>query len=118
MRGDSEASASNLPALAAGLGTVTGGSIFAASLDSGPLGLRLAQSSPDEEIQAPVLLAQGDADPLVTPAAEAAYVKAECATGTTLAYRTYPGLDHLSLVAASSPLIPELIFWIQDRFDG
>jgi hypothetical protein len=45
-------------------------------------------------------------------------VKAECATGTTVDYRTYPGLDHLALVAASSPLIPELISWTQDRFDG
>lgn len=101
-----------------GTALATGSSVFAVSVDSGPLDLRLTQNSPKHEIQAPVLLAQGDADPLVTPAAQAAYVKSECSTGTTLDYRTYPGLDHLSLVAASSPLIPELISWTQDRFDG
>lgn len=29
-----------------------------------------------------------------------------------------PGLDHLSLVAANSPVIPELISWTQGRFGG
>jgi hypothetical protein len=101
-----------------GTALATGSSVFAASLDSGPLGSHLAQNIPDQKIQAPALLAQGDANPLVTPAAQAAYVQTECATGTTLDYRTYPGLDHLSLVATSSPLIPELISWTQDRFDG
>jgi alpha-beta hydrolase superfamily lysophospholipase len=78
-----------------GTALATGNNVFVGSLDSGPLGSRLAQNIPDQKIQAPVLLAQGDADPLVTPAAQAAYVKTECTTGTTLDYRTYPGLDHL-----------------------
>jgi alpha-beta hydrolase superfamily lysophospholipase len=94
------------------------GEIFAVSPSSGPLGIRLAENIPTQKIRAPVLLAQGEADPLVIPAAQAAYVKTECGTGTTIDYRTYPGLDHLSLVAATSPLIPELISWTQDRFDG
>lgn len=97
---------------------VAGGAIFAVSPSSGPLGARLAGNVPAQKIQASVLLAQGEADPLVTPAAQAAYVKTECATGTRLDYRIYPGLDHLSLVAATSPLIPQLISWTQDRFDG
>lgn len=101
-----------------GTALAAGGGIFAVGPSSGPLGTRLAENSPTGKIQAPVLLAQGGADPLVTPAAQAAYVKTECATGTTLDYRTFPGLDHLSLVAASSSLIPELISWTQDRFDG
>jgi alpha-beta hydrolase superfamily lysophospholipase len=108
------------PEVFVSLGTAlaTGNGIFAVSPDSGPLGQRLAQNSPPGKIQAPVLLAQGEADPLVTPASQAAYVKTECGEGTTLDSRTYPGLDHLGLVAASSPLIPELISWTQDRFDA
>jgi len=31
---------------------------------------------------------------------------------------TYEGVDHVGLVEASSPLIPELLAWTQDRFDG
>jgi len=107
------------PEVFVSIGTaVAGGGIFAVSPSSGPLDTRLTEDIPAQKIQAPVLLAQGEADPLVTPAAQAAYVKTECATGTTLDYRTCPGLDHLSLVAATSPLISELISWTQDRFDG
>jgi alpha-beta hydrolase superfamily lysophospholipase/uncharacterized membrane protein HdeD (DUF308 family) len=95
-----------------------GNDIFAANPTSGPLGQHLTANSPTQKIQAPVLLAQGEADPLVTPTAQAAYVRAACATGTTLDYRTYPGLDHLSLVADTSPLIPALIAWTQDRLNS
>ena len=33
-------------------------------------------------------------------------------------FRTYPGLDHLSLVAADSPLTPTLVAWDQARLAG
>jgi hypothetical protein len=107
------------PEVFVSIGTaLAAGGIFAVTPSSGPLGTRLTENSPTQKIQAPVLLAQGDADPLVIPAAQAAYVKTECGTGTTIDYRAYPGLDRLSFVAATSPLIPELISWTQDRFDG
>jgi len=95
-----------------------GNSIFAVNPDTGRLAHRLTQNIPTQKIQAPVLLAQGEADSLVSPSAQAAYVKTECATGTTIDYRTYPGLDHLSLVADASPLVTQLISWTQNRFDG
>ena len=31
---------------------------------------------------------------------------------------TYPGLDHMGLVGADSPLIPQLVEWTLARWDG
>ena len=67
---------------------------------------------------APLLVAQGDADPLVLPAMQRQWVAARCAAGQQLDVRSYPGLDHLSLVAADSPLTPVLVAWAQARLAG
>lgn len=92
--------------------------VFAPGALDGPIGERLRANSPDGPIPVPVLLAQGDADPLVLPAQQAAYVARRCAAGTVLDARVYPGLDHLTLVAADSPLTPDLLAWTAARFAG
>jgi hypothetical protein len=52
------------PEVLVSIGTaVAGGGIFAVSPSSGPLGTRLTENIPAQKIQAPVLLAQGEADP-------------------------------------------------------
>jgi hypothetical protein len=66
----------------------------------------------------PVLLFQGEADLLVLPSSQAACVKTDGGTGTTLDYRTYSGRDHRGLVANDLLLVPELVPWTQDRFEG
>ncbi len=78
----------------------------------------LIANVPSGSIDVPMLLAQGAADQLVIPAAQEAFVAERCAGGDTIEYREYAGLDHLPLVEADSPLIPDLIQWTQDRFDG
>jgi hypothetical protein len=95
-----------------------GGSVFAEDATSGAFGARLAENVPSGAIDAPLLLAQGAADPLVLPAAQDAYVQQRCADGHAVDYRTYPGEDHLSVVADDSALIGDLLQWTQDRFDG
>jgi uncharacterized membrane protein HdeD (DUF308 family)/alpha-beta hydrolase superfamily lysophospholipase len=95
-----------------------GGSVFAEDATSGTFGARLAENVPSGAIDAPLLLAQGAADPLVLPAAQDAYVQQRCADGHAVDYRTYPGEDHLSVVADDSALIGDLLQWTQDRFDG
>ena len=92
--------------------------VFDADPNGGALGRRLRENTPTGAVQAPVLLGQGEADPLITPAVQAAYVSGRCALGGRLDYRTYPGRDHVGVVAAGSPLIPDLLAWTQDRFDG
>jgi alpha-beta hydrolase superfamily lysophospholipase len=69
-------------------------------------------------VSAPLLVAQGDADPLVLPTMQRQWVAGRCAAGQQVDFRTYPGLDHLSLVAADSPLTPTLVAWAQARLAG
>jgi uncharacterized membrane protein HdeD (DUF308 family) len=97
---------------------VTGSSLFTGDLTAGAAGTRLAENTPTGPIEAPLLVAQGLADSLVSPQVQADFVAARCRAGEPLYYRTYPGLNHVPLVAADSPLIPELVAWTQDRFAG
>jgi len=47
-----------------------------------------------------------------------AYVRQECATGTRVAYHTYPGRDHVGIFDGQSPLLPDLMQWSRDRLAG
>lgn len=85
---------------------------------TGPFGRRLAENVPSGPVEAPLLVGQGGADTLITPRAQDAFVAGLCAGGQPVDYRTYEGHDHLSVVAADSPAIAELLEWTQDRLDG
>jgi uncharacterized membrane protein HdeD (DUF308 family)/pimeloyl-ACP methyl ester carboxylesterase len=95
-----------------------GWSSFSSGLAEGALGERLVQNTPTGTIEAPLLLGQGETDPLVLPDVQAAFVEARCADGQAIDFRTVPGRDHVGVVAADSPLVPELVAWTQDRFAG
>jgi pimeloyl-ACP methyl ester carboxylesterase len=84
----------------------------------GAFAARLRENIPTGRIPAPLLIGQGGADSLVVPAAQDAYVKARCAAGQQVDYRTYPGRDHVPLVEPDSPAIPDLITWTKDRLAG
>lgn len=90
--------------------------IFAGDPTYGALGARLHENSAEVPISSPVLIAQGDRDELVLPAVQDAYVERRCKAGQRMAYRVYPGRDHLSLVATGSPLEADLIAWTRARF--
>jgi alpha-beta hydrolase superfamily lysophospholipase len=95
-----------------------GGRIFATSGADGALGARLAANVPSRPIAAPLLLAQGAADDLVDPQVQARFVASRCAAGQVIDFRRYAGRDHLSVVAAESPLTAELMTWTRERFAG
>lgn len=92
--------------------------VFPDAVLDGDLGATLRENTPTGPWPAPVLVAQGLADPLINPGMQQDWVNARCAAGEPIDYRTYPGLDHLSLVAESSPLIPQLVQWTLARWDG
>lgn len=92
--------------------------IWAKDPTTGAAGARLRENTPLGPIPMPVLVAQGEADPVVTPSAQAEYVRQRCTAGGRVDYRTYPDRDHLSLVGAGSPVITDLLQWSQDRLDG
>ncbi len=92
--------------------------IFRDDPTQGALGARLLENRAPITRDAPVLLLQGDADPLVLPSVQAAFVRDECARGGLIDYRTFAGEDHLSLVAPDSPAEAALLDWTRARFAG
>ena len=85
---------------------------------TGAFGDRLAQNVPSGPIAAPLLVAQGSADSIVVASSQDEYVAARCADGYPVDHRAYDGLDHVALVEADSPLVPDLVAWTRDRFAG
>ncbi len=64
-------------------------------------------------IRAPLFIGQGATDPLVLPAVQAGFVKSLCAAGETVAYRTYPGVQHVDVGLAA---MSDVTAWIADHF--
>ncbi len=92
--------------------------IWSKNPDTGALAIRAKQNVPTLPIAAPLLIAQGGADTLVLPKAQASYVAGRCAVGEKLDYRIYPGEDHMGVVTGESPLLGDLLTWTADRFAG
>lgn len=92
--------------------------IFVDSALEGTLGDVLRANTPTGQIDVPVLIAQGGSDSLVLPSMQERWVAQSCQAGQSLDYRVYPGLDHLPLVAADSPLTDQLVGWTVDRLEG
>lgn len=84
----------------------------------GAFGDLLKQQEPVGPFPAPLLVAQGEADTLVKPQLQRDWVAARCSSGTEVDYREFPGLGHVDLVGADSPLTPQLIAWTLDRWSG
>jgi len=102
-----------------GLSTLLGGrSIWSVRPDSGAFGDRLRQNVPAHPIGVPVLVGQGAADTTVPRTVQDGYVRQECATGTVVDYRVYPGRDHVGIFDGQSPLLPDLLQWSRDRLAG
>jgi pimeloyl-ACP methyl ester carboxylesterase/uncharacterized membrane protein HdeD (DUF308 family) len=95
-----------------------GQSVWAADPGTGAFGDRLRENIPTGSMPMPVLVAQGQDDSVVPADSQADYVRGRCAAGGRVEYRTYPGRDHVGLIAVDSPLIPDLVQWTQDRLDG
>ena len=93
-------------------------SIFGADPTAGALGARLAANVPNARLDIPQLIAQGEDDELVLHDVQARFVRRKCEDGQNVDFRTYPGRDHLSVVAPDSPFIAKLVAWTRQRFAG
>lgn len=100
------------------LGTQVPNQVFPDELLAGPFGDQLKAQTPTGPFPAPVLVAQGLDDPLVLPRLQQGWVNDRCESGEVIDYRTFEGLSHVSLVAADSPLTPQLVEWTLDRWSG
>lgn len=99
-------------------GTQIPNQLFPDSALNGALGKKLSAQEPVGPFPAPVMVAQGLADPLVKPELQSKWVEARCAAGEEIDFREFKGLGHVDLVAANSPLTPEIVSWTLDRWDG
>ena len=77
---------------------------------------RLDQNTPDSPMHAPVVIAQGLSDIVVSPSTTDAYVDGRCAAGQQLEYWTFAGRDHLTIIQPGTPLEDPLINWTMARF--
>ena len=66
-------------------------------------------------IGVPILIAQGDADPIVAPATTEALVQRLCTRGEDVELLTAPGVGHIDLSKVVSEQVAD---WIADRFAG
>lgn len=88
------------------------------SLYEGGLGRRLSENDATGVMEAPVLIAQGESDRVVTLGLQDAYVRDRCEAGQSLDYRTYAGRGHGDLLREDSSFVDELLAWTTERFAG
>lgn len=72
-------------------------------------------------VAGPVLFLQGDADTVTPRAAADRVVAGLCRTGSTIDYRTYPGLEHDTWggsIGIDDGAMPDILAWTKARFDG
>ncbi|MDT9594049.1 lipase family protein [Nocardioides zeae] len=85
---------------------------------TGVTGELLAAQVPTAATDAPVVVAQGADDALVSAARQRAWVEQRCAAGESPGYVEYADRDHNSLTDAGSPLVDDLVAWTAARVAG
>jgi alpha-beta hydrolase superfamily lysophospholipase len=68
-----------------------------------------------QQVGGPLLVIAGEADETVPFELVKATVRNACRIGVTLAFRSYPGLDHDPTMEKSTP---DQLTWVRDRFAG
>lgn len=91
-------------------------SVFARDFGSGPLAARLAENVPDQRTGIPTLIGQGLTDASVSPEVQRAFTERLCTAGQIVDYRGYAGRDHMGVIAADSPAVPDVMKWTEARF--
>ncbi|MCG2840128.1 lipase family protein [Sandaracinobacter sp. RS1-74] len=79
---------------------------------------RLQENSPFAMIHAPLLLVQGEKDESISSKVQRTYIQDRCKAGQALRYIEYAAVDHMGLVAASSPLTVDLLDWTSARLSS
>lgn len=101
-----------------GLAAQIRGPVFQATAVEGELGDLLDENVPRGPFEVPVFVGQGSQDAAVPVQLQRRWVVEQCREGASLDYREYPGLGHTTVIAATSPLTPDLTAWIRGRLAG
>ena len=92
--------------------------ILVADPSTGAVGRRLRENVPLGPWSAPLFIAQGTADEVISPRLQDDYVTRLCAAGRPLRYERYEGRDHMGVLEPDSPLDADLEQWTLDRLAG
>jgi uncharacterized membrane protein HdeD (DUF308 family)/acetyl esterase/lipase len=92
--------------------------ILAQDPTTGAVGRRLRQNVALGPWSAPLFIAQGTADEVISPGLQDNYVARLCAAGRPLRYSRYPGRTHMGVLEPESPLNADLEQWTLDRLAG
>jgi uncharacterized membrane protein HdeD (DUF308 family)/acetyl esterase/lipase len=85
---------------------------------TGAVGRRLREIVALGPWSAPLFLAQGGSDEVISPRLQDGYVARLCAAGRPLAYTRYPDRTHMGVLEPDSPLNADLEQWTEDRLAG
>ncbi len=89
--------------------------VFARNFGSGPLATRLKENTPDQRTGVPIFIGQGLTDVSVIPELQRAVAERLCAAGQVIDYCGYARRDHMGVIAADSPVIPDVLEWTEAR---
>lgn len=104
--------------VAAALGMSGDARLFSTPPSTGDLGRFLRRNTAPLHQTAPLLLAHGGADSVISVTAQTEYVDRMCGAGQDVDFRIYDGYEHAAVVERPSPLLDQLIEWTRDRFAG
>jgi acetyl esterase/lipase len=76
---------------------------------------RIAENTPSQPISAPLFVAQGLKDIVVSPAVTRAHVRARCSRGEVVEFGEYPDSGHVNVIDAAGDAA---LAWTQDRLAG
>ena len=85
---------------------------------TGAVGRRLRENVALGPWSAPLFLAQGGADEVISPRLQDEYAARLCAAGRPLTYMRYPDRSHMGVLEPDSPLNADLEQWTKDRLAG
>ena len=85
-------------------------------------GYLASNSTGSQAVAGPILLLQGDADPVIPVSVTSQVAASLCSAGVTVDYRTYPGFGHDTIPGQVTGIddgaMPDILSWIADRFAG
>ena len=85
---------------------------------TGAVGRRLRENVALGPWSAPLFVAQGTADEVISPRLQDDYVARLCAAGRPLIYTRYADRTHMGVLEQDSPLTADLEQWTEDRLAG
>lgn len=94
------------------------GDLYDIDLTTGPVVERLSENIASGDVNAPLFLGQGTDDQTIPISLQEQLSSRLCGAGREVATHEYPGRDHMGVIASDSPLLRDLMRWVDQVEDG